>query len=187
MLSTSALHSIFQKAKKGCTAGALLPVSNANEPYNAKRKIWATSVWNYQIQSGVSMCEEGEVFSENDCEIRCWHVVVLTCLDTQNASAISKAWCMWDFSFQRYHMIKIVQPRFLLATVGHQWEYCFSVISFSCTFSCSASAETRRPAPSMAESRRRSDFFFKSKEFSITIWSLILDPWRNLWRSANAW
>ena len=51
--------------------------------------------------------------------------------------------------------------RFPIATVGHQWEYCFSAFPFSFAFSCNTPADTLRPAPTMAASRRWSDFFIK--------------------------
>ena len=37
--------------------------------------------------------------------------------------------------------------RFPIATVGHQWEYCFSAFPFSFAFSCNTPADTLRPAP----------------------------------------
>ena len=52
--------------------------------------------------------------------------------------------------------------RFPLDTMGLQCECCFSVFPFSLSFSCNTPADTLRPAPPMAASRRWMDFLIEA-------------------------
>ena len=103
---------------------------------------------------------------------------------TQNASSLSKVWCMWDSWSQRCHVTEIVLLDFLFfnslptrcsrSPVG---VLLFLLFLFRSHFSAVLPLILYGLLPLWPGVGAEGTFSFKSKAFSTTIRSLILDPW----------
>ena len=103
---------------------------------------------------------------------------------TQNASSLSKVWCMWDSWSQRCHVTEIVLLDFLFfnslptrcsgSPVG---VLLFLLFLFRSHFPAVLPLILYGLLPLWPRVGAEGTFSFKSKAFSTTIRSLILDPW----------
>ena len=118
-------------------------------------------------------------FYSTFCAFLSWHLRLVT----QNASSISKEWCLWNSWFQRYYTVGYATAwSFQLASRSLQWvtSESIAILLFLFCIFCSTPADTLRPAPTTTTSRLKGLFRQILKCFQTIIRSLTLDPW-SLW------